>query len=55
MKSRDVLEAPLLHAPYDSSVNFSIFFMMWIIFGNFFLQNLFVGVLIAAYNRQCEK
>ena len=34
---------------------FSLFFMMYIIVGAFFTTNLFVGVVISAYNREVTR
>ena len=40
-----------------SKVNYiySIFFMSYIIFGAYFMANLFVGVVISSFNRESEK
>jgi voltage-dependent calcium channel L type alpha-1D len=32
----------------------SIFFILIVTFGNFFLMNLFIGVIISKYNREKE-
>jgi hypothetical protein len=45
------------YAPDKTSVKSAfpaIFFVLTIIVGNFFLMNLFVGVIITKYNRQKE-
>jgi hypothetical protein len=45
------------YAPDKSSVKSffpAIFFVLTIIVGNFFLMNLFIGVIITKYNRQKE-
>lgn len=38
-----------------SSPFYSIFFLLFIIIGCFFITNLFVGVVISTYNRESEK
>jgi hypothetical protein len=55
MKSDGVSLGQKLHAPYGSGIYYSFFFMVWIVFGGFFIQNLFVGVVISQYNRQSER
>jgi len=40
---------------YKQQPYLSIFFMAFIIFGAFFIINMFVGVVISAYNREIEK
>jgi hypothetical protein len=45
------------YAPDDTSVKSvfpAFFFVLTVIVGNFFLMNLFVGVIITKYNRQKE-
>lgn len=32
----------------------SIYFVVIVIFGNFFIMNLFIGVIISQYNREKE-
>lgn len=39
---------------YYSSISYSIFFVIFVIIGNFFIMNLFVGVLVSTYNREKE-
>jgi hypothetical protein len=41
----------------DSSLNYfnALFYVLFIIIGNFFMTNLFVGVVISTYNREKEK
>lgn len=39
---------------YYSSITFSLFFVIFVIIGNFFIMNLFVGVLVSTYNREKE-
>ena len=34
---------------------YSIFFISYIIFGAYFMANLFVGVVISSFNRESEK
>lgn len=55
MKSQGVYQDQIRYAPYGKSLLGTIFFMCWIVFGSFFIQNLFVGVVISEYNRQSEK
>lgn len=40
---------------YKTSPYLSLFFILFIIFGAFFIINLFVGVIISAYNREIER
>jgi len=40
---------------YKTQPFISIFFILFIIFGAFFIINLFVGVIISAYNREIER
>lgn len=45
------------YAPDESNIKSvfpAIFFVLTVIVGNFFLMNLFVGVIITKYNRQKE-
>jgi hypothetical protein len=51
MKSSGVDLAQKLHPPYNKGVYYTFFFMIWIIIGGFFIQNLFVGVVISQFNR----
>jgi len=32
----------------------TIFFILIVVFGNFFIMNVFIGVIIAKYNRESE-
>lgn len=41
--------------PYKSGAYLSLFIVIWMIVGYFFMKNLFVGVVIAGYNRESEK
>jgi hypothetical protein len=54
IKSKGIYKSQHIHTPYGTNNYYSIFFMCWIIFGGFFIQNLFVGVIISEYNRQSE-
>ena len=38
-----------------SSPYISLFFVIFVIVGSFFMTNLFVGVVISSYNREREK
>ncbi len=38
----------------DISTLIVIFFIFIIVFGNFFIMNIFIGVIIAKYNRETE-
>ena len=40
---------------YNSQLYNAIIFIVIIIIGNFFITNLFVGVLVSTYNREREK
>jgi hypothetical protein len=40
---------------YKTQPFISIFFILFMIFGAFFIINLFVGVIISAYNREIER
>lgn len=44
----DLVPSPL------SNLGISLFFISFIVVGNFFLLNLFVGVVISTYNREKE-
>lgn len=39
---------------YYASKLYSLFFIIFVIIGNFFITNLFVGVLVSTYNREKE-
>ena len=55
MKSTGINTEPRFHSPFDSGVLLSLFILVWMIVGFFFIQNLFVAVVIAGYNRESEK
>ena len=55
MKSTGVMTAMNTYPPFNAGVYQSFFFMFWMVVGCFFLQNLFVGVVISQYNRESEK
>jgi hypothetical protein len=40
---------------YNVTPIYASFFVLFIIIGSFFIINLFVGVIISAYNREIEK
>jgi hypothetical protein len=40
---------------YYSSILYSIFFIIFVVIGNFFISNLFIGVVVSSYNREKEK
>jgi len=40
---------------YKVSPYLSIFFLIFMVFGAFFIINLFVGVVISTYNREIDK
>jgi hypothetical protein len=42
-------------AGYKVSPELSSFFLVFVIFGAFFITNLFVGVVISAYNRESQR
>lgn len=42
-------------AGYKVSTGLSAFFIVFVIFGAFFITNLFVGVVISAYNRESQR
>jgi Ion transport protein len=44
----------LAHSSSIESPSSAIFFVFTLILGNFFLMNLFVGVIISTYNREKE-
>ena len=46
---------PDLVPGYKVTPYVSLFFCMFMIFGAFFIINLFVGVIITAYNREMER
>jgi len=46
---------PDLVPGYKVNYFISAFFIFFIIFGAFFIINLFVGVVISAYNRESER
>ena len=39
---------------YYASVEYSLYFIIFMIIGNFFITNLFVGVLVSTYNSEKE-
>ena len=51
MSVKDVDEA----IEWKSSPERSIFFIFFVIFGSFFILNLFVGIVISTFNREKEK
>lgn len=55
MQSTGINQAPRMNPPYESGLTLSLFMVVWMIVGYFFIQNLFVGVIIAGYNRESEK
>lgn len=54
MKAKGINEAPLENQPFGTGSYSSLFFIVWVIFGCFFMLNLFAGVLISAFNRENE-
>lgn len=46
---------PDLVPSYKKEPYLSLYFMAFIVFGAFFIINMFVGVVISAYNREIEK
>jgi len=46
---------PELVPGYKEQPYLSFFFLFFVIFGAFFITNLFVGVVISAYNRESER
>jgi hypothetical protein len=40
---------------YKGNIYYSLFFVFFVIIGNFFITNLFVGVVVSTYNREKEK
>jgi hypothetical protein len=55
MKSTDINREPKAHSPFESGMTLSLFILVWMIIGCFFIQNLFVAVVIAGYNRESGK
>jgi hypothetical protein len=55
MKATGINENPHLHQPFGTGNISSLFFIVWVIFGGFFLMNLFAAVIISAFNRENEK
>jgi hypothetical protein len=51
MNSKGPTEVP----GYKEKPAFALFFVVFIIFCSFFIINLFVGVIISAFNREIEK
>jgi hypothetical protein len=47
MKTKGIGENMNFYPPYGTKVYKSLFFFMWVVIGCFFLQNLFVGVVIS--------
>jgi hypothetical protein len=54
IRSTGIEEAPNEHPPFGSGLLMSLFIIVWMIIGYFFIQNLFVAVVIAGYNREVE-
>jgi voltage-gated sodium channel type IV alpha len=48
-------KGPLDVPGFKENPYISLFFLVFIIFGAFFIINLFVGVIISAYNREIDK
>ena len=40
---------------YNASPHYALFFIVFTIFSFFFLTNIFVGVLVSAFNREKER
>lgn len=40
---------------YNANKIYPLFFVIFVIIGNFFITNLFVGVLVSTYNREKDK
>jgi len=55
MKSTAINQEPKSDPPYGSGLVLSMFILVWMIVGFFFIQNLFVAVVIAGYNRESDK
>lgn len=51
MQSTGVNQQLRITPPYKSGSILSLFIVVWMIVGYFFIKNLFVGVVIAGYNR----
>ena len=51
MNSRGPHETP----GYKEQPWLALFFIIFIIFGSFFMMNLFVGVVLSAYNKEMER
>ena len=54
MRSTGIDKAPHEHAPFSSGLVMGLFIIVWMIVGYFFIQNLFVALVIAGYNREAE-
>ena len=48
-------KGPSLAPGFKETPYISLFFLIFMIFGAFFIVNLFVGVIISAYNREIDK
>jgi hypothetical protein len=55
MKATGINEAPLEHQPFGIGSYSALFFIVWVIFGCFFMLNMFAGVLVSAFNRESER
>jgi len=55
IQSKGSYLAQMLHPPFGHGNFNGFFFIGWMIFGGYFFQNLFVGIVISQYNRQSEK
>jgi hypothetical protein len=51
-RTNEIDVAPF-HNKLSSNIS-SLFFVITVVLGNFFLMNLFIGVIITKYNRQKE-
>lgn len=54
MRSTGISTAPHEHTPFGNGLVMGLFIIVWMIVGYFFIQNLFVALVIAGYNREAE-
>lgn len=54
MRSTGQETAPHEYPPFSSGLYLSFFIIIWMIVGYFFIQNLFVALVMASYNREIE-
>ena len=48
-------KGPHLMPGFWENTSLSLFFISFVIIGSFFINNLFVGVVISAYNKEVER